>query len=252
MSSKQKIFSIIGIVAIIVISFIGGIIIGQKNVAKNDLTASKVYAQTFYAKIESIKQYNDGSYHINVKGLEANNINYRGNFTFRVNDNVDMTWRYEKINISDLKEGNNISITFTDEILNSISPTPLREVIKVQLLDDEISFDVSKRIETIINNGNQLYSNPYDYIKASKQEYDELLKHPKETFEYSIKELVTTSDNNKLENYIKAILCNEINENIKYDFNSANEFLEKYKKYLNESDSVFNDYDVYAKSLLKY
>lgn len=251
MSNKQKIFIIIGMVAIIGVSFIGGLCIGQKNAPKNDLAVSKVCGQTFYAKIESIKQYNDGSYHINVKGLEVNDINYRGNFTFKVDDNVDMTWRGEKINISDLKEGNNISITFTDEILNSISPTPLREVVKVQLVDDEISFDVSKRIETIINNGNQISSNPYDYIKTSQQEYDELLKYPKETFEYSIKDLVSTSANNGLKSYIEAILCNEINKNIEYDFNSANEFLEKYKKHLAESDSIFNDYDIYAKSLLK-
>ncbi len=43
---------------------------------------------------------------------------------------MDMTWRGEKVKVSDLKEGNNISITFTDEKINDISPTPLREVIK--------------------------------------------------------------------------------------------------------------------------
>ena len=37
----------------------------------------------------------------------------------------------------DLKEGNKISITFTDEIINDISPTPLKEIVKIQILDDE-------------------------------------------------------------------------------------------------------------------
>ena len=104
----------------------------------DDLAISKVvYGQTFYAKIESIKQYNDGSFHVNVKGLEVNDINYRGNFTFKVDDSIKMTWRGEEVKVTDLKEGSNISITFTDEIINEISPTLLEEVVKIQILDDE-------------------------------------------------------------------------------------------------------------------
>ena len=137
MSNKQRIFIVIGLIAIIVVSFVSGLLIGQKNSPKNDLAISAVYGETFYASIESIKQYDDGSFHINVKGLEVNDINYRGDFTFKVDDSINMTWRGKKINVSDLKEGDNISITFTDEIINSISPTPLDEVVKVQLLRDE-------------------------------------------------------------------------------------------------------------------
>ena len=137
MKSTQKILIIIGIIIIMGVSFVLGIFVGQMNAPKNDLAFTKVSGQTFYANIESIKQYNDGSFHINVKGLDVNDINYRGNFTFKVDDNMDMTWRGEKVKVSDLKEGNNISITFTDEIVNDISPTQLREVIKIQILDDE-------------------------------------------------------------------------------------------------------------------
>ncbi len=137
MSCKQKVLIIIGILVIIGISFVVGLFVGQRNAPKNDLAIRKVYGQTFYANIESIKQYNDGSFHLNVKGLELNDINYRGNFTFKVDDSMDMTWRGEKIKVSDLKIGNNISITFTDEMLTSISPTPLTEVVKIQVLDDE-------------------------------------------------------------------------------------------------------------------
>ena len=99
MSSKQKIFIIIGAIAIIAISFVAGLFIGQKNAPKNDLAFSKVYSQTFYAKIESIKQYNDGSFHLNVRGLEVNDINYRGDFTFEVDDSMNMTWRGEKVKV---------------------------------------------------------------------------------------------------------------------------------------------------------
>lgn len=48
-----------------------------------------------------------------------------------------MTWRGEEVKVTDLKEGSNISITFTDEIINEISPTLLEEVVKIQILDDE-------------------------------------------------------------------------------------------------------------------
>ena len=126
MSGKQRIFIIIGMIAIILLSFTIGLFIGKMYVVNDDLAISKVCGQTFYANIDSIKQYNDGSFHLNVKGLEINDINYRGNFTFKVDDSIDMTWRGEKINISQLKEGDNISITFTDEIINDISPTPLQ------------------------------------------------------------------------------------------------------------------------------
>ena len=138
MSGKQKIFIIIGIIIIIVVSFMVGLFIGKRSIVNDDLAISNVvYGQTFYAKIESIKQYNDGSFHVNVKGLEVNDINYRGNFTFKVDDSIKMTWRGGEVKVTDLKEGSNISITFTDEIINEISPTLLEEVVKIQILDDE-------------------------------------------------------------------------------------------------------------------
>lgn len=137
MSKNRKVICILGILIIVAISFVIGLFVGQANAPKKDLAIRKVVSQTFYATIESIKQYNDGSMHVNVKGLEVNDINYRGNYTFTINDNMEMTWRGENINLSDLKVGSNISITFTDEMILAISPSPLREVIKVQLLDDE-------------------------------------------------------------------------------------------------------------------
>lgn len=138
MSSKQKVLIVIGMIVIIGTSFGVGLFIGKMNVVNDDLAINKVvYGQTFYANIESIKQYNDGSFHLSVKGLEINDINYRGNFTFRVDDSMDITWRGEKIKVSDFKEGSNIAITFTDEVLTAISPTPLKEVVKIQILDDE-------------------------------------------------------------------------------------------------------------------
>ncbi len=137
MCGKQKIFILIGTIIIIVESFIIGLFIRKMNEVNDDL-AIMTYGQTFYANIERIKQYNDGSFQVNVKGLEVNDINYRENFIFKVDDSINITWRGKKIKVSDLKEGNTISITFIDEIINTISPTPLKEVVKIQILDDEI------------------------------------------------------------------------------------------------------------------
>ena len=152
MSSNKKVFIIVGMIVIILLSFTIGLFIGKMYVVNDDLAISKVYGQTFYANIESIKQYNDGGFHINVRGLEINDINYRGDFTFTINDNIDMTWRGEKIGISDLKEGDIISITFTDEGLRDISPIPLQEVVKVQLLSDDVEKqenEINNKVTTI-------------------------------------------------------------------------------------------------------
>ena len=89
-----------------------------------------------------------------------------------------------------------------------------------------------------------------DAISKKRKEYDELLEHSKETFEYSIKDLIETNAGNGLKSYIEALLCSEINDNFKYDFESANDYLDHYKKFLND-DNHFNQYDEYAVTLLK-
>ena len=50
--------------------------------------------------------------------------------------------------------------------------------------------------------------------------------------------------------YIESLLCSEINTNFIYDFESASDYLNNYKIYLNSTDKL-NEYDKYAKSLLK-
>jgi len=104
--------------------------------------------------------------------------------------------------------------------------------------EEKDKFDVGAKIETIIKKGNQISSNPYDYINASKKEYNELLEHSKETFEYSIKDLIDTNASKGLVSYIEAILCSEINKDFQYDFSSANDYLEKYKEFLINSKEV--------------
>ncbi len=111
------------------------------------------------------------------------------------------------------------------------------------------TIDVEKKLNTIVENGPQTSSNPFQYIEESKEEYTELLNNPKETFEYSIKDLIESNASKGLKSYLEALLCSEINKDFKYDFESAPDYLEHYKEFL--SDSIINDYDLYAVSLLK-
>lgn len=119
--------------------------------------------------------------------------------------------------------------------------------------NDKISnnINVSEKLDTIINNGPEISSIPFDYIKASQNIYDELLNNPKETFEYAIKDLIETNAGNGLKSYLEALLCIEINKNFEYDFENANDFLEHYKEFLIDKNNNFNEYDKYAKELLK-
>lgn len=111
--------------------------------------------------------------------------------------------------------------------------------------------NVSKKIDIIVNSGPQASSNPFDYIKASQKEYDDLLENKKVSFEYSIKDLIDTNANNGLKSYIEALLCKEINKNFEYDFESADDYLKHYKEFLSKNNIDFNEYDKYAKSLIK-
>ncbi len=115
--------------------------------------------------------------------------------------------------------------------------------------DKDNSFSVIENIEKIIKNGPQTSSSPFDYIKASQNEYDELLNHPEDTFEYAIEDLLKTNAGDGLKSYIEALLCKEINKDFEYDFESAIDYLNSYKEYIKNS-SKLSEYDNYVKSLL--
>lgn len=194
--------------------------IKEKRVSINDLNNinDKIIE---YFKINGVEKYNNYSY------------NY-----------VDEEKRFVIVGLVDNSEKE--QEWFKENIVNS-------EYIKFEQgehLKDE-SFDVSEKIDVIINKGPHTSSNPFDYVKTSQNEYDELLNHPKETFEYAIKDLIDTDAKNGLKSYIEALLCKEINKNFEYDFESANDYLEHYKEFLTSSYSDFNEYDKYAKTLLK-
>lgn len=94
-------------------------------------SASALVHQTFYATISDIQ----GNTLI-VKGMEINDINFRGNYCFSVAEETKIMWRFTDISIEDLDIGDNISITFAGTILLS-DPGQILGVEVIQLLDDE-------------------------------------------------------------------------------------------------------------------
>ena len=90
----------------------------------------------FNAKIKEIREHN-GITTILIEGLETNDINHRGDFDFSIDNDTELLWNNTKIEISDLKEGQTVSITSTGEVLESY-PAQLTEVTKIIVLEDEL------------------------------------------------------------------------------------------------------------------
>lgn len=108
------------------------------NISNNDYTSSEdnsntledhLSNQTFYATIENINEYK-GKTSLIVKGLEENDINFRGSFTFSIEDNTLISdSNNENVEKTSLEIGQTILIEFTGDILES-SPAQI-DVTKI-------------------------------------------------------------------------------------------------------------------------
>lgn len=94
-------------------------------------SASALVPQTFYATISDIQENT-----LTVKGMEINDINFRGDFRFSAVEETRIIWRYTDIPIEDLDIGDHIAVTFAGEILES-DPAGIRGIKAILLLDDE-------------------------------------------------------------------------------------------------------------------
>lgn len=124
---KKKIFiSVSIIVLLIVIASLGYFAIKQFN------------KSCFYAIIEDKIEKDNGNTIVFVKGLETNEEQWRGEIYFNIekNEKVEIIYKNKNISISDLKVGDKVQITFEDKIINSMYPTPLNEVTKIELIDN--------------------------------------------------------------------------------------------------------------------
>lgn len=105
----------------------------EEKLQKNDYNIEN---NVFNARIKEIREYN-GITTILIEGLESNDINHRGEFDFSVDNDTELLWKEAKIELSSLKEGQNVSITSTGEILESY-PAQLTKVTKIIVLEDEL------------------------------------------------------------------------------------------------------------------
>lgn len=145
MKKESKIIlSIIVILLVAIVSYF----VGYKK-AYNDYESflnnndNGVKYQSFYATITDIEDtgltIDDTA--LTVKGLDINDINFRGNFKFVITEATEIEWRYTKLDTSELEIGDKISIIFTGNIQES-EPAKIEDVLKIQLLEDEIKEEV--------------------------------------------------------------------------------------------------------------
>ena len=87
---------------------------------------------TIYA---TISQISGGK--VRADGLEVNDINGRGSFSFTLSEDTPITWHHTKIALSALQKGYNIAITYTGGTKET-SPVQLEQVVKVEVLNDTI------------------------------------------------------------------------------------------------------------------
>lgn len=90
-----------------------------------------VLPQTFYAEITDIS----GEL-FTVDGLEINDINFRGAFTFSIATETELVWRGNKMGLDEFNIGDTIAISFTGAVQETY-PGHIQDVVRVQLLDDE-------------------------------------------------------------------------------------------------------------------
>ena len=123
------------VITSIVSYYIGSIITYNK--FKKDLDNHKLNYQSFYATITDIKDtgLEKEPKLLTIKGLDINDINFRGDFEFVITEATELEWRYTKLKIDELEVGDNIAIIFTGNIQEK-DPAHIEDVLKIQLLDD--------------------------------------------------------------------------------------------------------------------
>lgn len=110
----------------ILISYFAGYINAYKDYEDNAWVLSATDIQTFYAEVKEV-----GENSILVDGNSINDENYRGEFQYDIWEGVSIYRQDAAIRLSDLSEGDLISITLlTDR-------TGITDIFKIQLLADK-------------------------------------------------------------------------------------------------------------------
>lgn len=72
-----------------------------------------------------------------VEGIKTNDINYRGKFDLFISDETQLKWHSTDISFSDFDAGDYVNVTFTGSVAESY-PAQISDVIRIELLDDEL------------------------------------------------------------------------------------------------------------------
>lgn len=132
MKRKRKLlFAVVFVLYTVILAGISFFIGNQSARKQIENLADEGTAETFYAEISDRKNN-----FLRVTGREINDINFRGDFVFSIDEETKMTWRYTEISAEDLDIGDTVSITFTGEIQET-APTKITHVTQIQLLEDE-------------------------------------------------------------------------------------------------------------------
>ena len=127
MTVKNRVILIILAAVLLAGAFVGGIFVGKNTQKETDLPNCEVV----YAEIISV---NGSNFH--VKGLDVNDINGRGEFTFSAKETTQLVWRGTEIPLSDFQSGDRIAFYWRGMILESY-PAQVQNVVMIKLLDDE-------------------------------------------------------------------------------------------------------------------
>ena len=107
----------------------GGFFLGKAQTLKQQQQVIDVQDCTTISQISGGK--------VRADGLEVNDINGRGSFSFTLSEDTPITWHHTKIALSALQKGDTIAITYTGDTKET-SPVQLEQVVKVEVLNDTI------------------------------------------------------------------------------------------------------------------
>lgn len=127
-SKSFRILTVFVAVVIFVCAFGGGFVVGRTTAKPQNMPNCEVV----YAEIISVE---NGYFH--VKGLDVNDINGRGEFTFSAKENTALVWRGTELSLSDFQAGDRIAFYYNGEVLLTY-PEQVQNVLMIKLLDDEV------------------------------------------------------------------------------------------------------------------
>lgn len=127
-SKSFRILTVFVAVVIFVCAFGGGFVVGRTTAKPQNMPNCEVV----YAEIISV---DNGYFH--VKGLDVNDINGRGEFTFFAKENTALVWRGTELSLSDFQAGDRIAFYYSGEVLLTY-PEQVQNVLMIKLLDDEV------------------------------------------------------------------------------------------------------------------